>query len=412
MKFSRRQSHPIGMDIGMHGVRLLQIDVVNDSPRVIAAARSVWPDEIRIQFDRDRMIKPQVIAPLLSRLLSQGQFTGRECVLSMPRDICQVKNLRLPLMPLDDLIQAAQMEAMVMFGVTENDAQVQVIPAGEVRCGSETKSEAIAVCARNSDVDQMIESWHFAGFRPVALDFEPAAIYRAVERFIRRRDDEAEVNVLIEVGLRRTTVLIGRGRELSFHKSIEIGGAMLNHSVARKLAISMTDAITLRRRLADTHDQTRMVGVDPVRQAVIDGVRPIVEDIAREIALCLRYYSVNFRGQRPARVRIAGGESADPAFVQLLSNALPVPVEVAKPIANADLSLMRAADRTSALGEWTHAFGLALKHTKGGFADKQGVSRTVKAVEPPPMVLAEPVELNFADASNPPSNLQAEVPHA
>ena len=381
MWFARPTSLPIGLDCGTRGARLVQLRIDADEPLVIASTRALWPEEIRAQIAAERRVRPALIAPALSRMLSQGEFLGREIAISLPREMVRVKNLRLPTMPLDDLLQAAQMEATAMFNVTNDEARVEVIPAGEVRHGGDSKSEVIAVCALNADIDGLVEEWHRCGFRLASIDFEPAALYRSVERFIRRRDDEAEVNVLVDVSNRRTTVLIGRGRELSFHKSIEIGGAMLTHAVSRKLGISMADADTLRIRLADTFDQVRTIGSDPVRQAVVDSVRPIIEELARELALCLRYFSVNFRGQRPSRVRLVGGEASDPTLAQLLGNALPVPIESAKPIANADMSRMRAADRNTRLGEFTHAFGLALKFTKGNFADRSGNARGIQAVE-------------------------------
>lgn len=384
MWFARSSSLPIGVDCGIRGARLVQLRVVDDQPVIVAAARCQWPEEVRSAISAERRVRPSLVAPTIARLLSQSDFSGRQIAISLPRELVKVKNLRLPAMPMDDLIQAAQHEALSMFGVDAGDARVEVMPAGEVRHGNDVKAEIIAVCAKAAEVDRLVEEWHDAGFRPASIDFEPAALYRTVERFVRRRDDEAEVNVLVDIGLRRATVLIGRGRELSFHKSIEIGGAMLTHAVSRKLGISIADADTLRIRLADTFDQVRAIGSDPVRQAVVDSVRPIVEELARELALCLRYYSVNFRGQRPSRVRLVGGESSDPSLVQLLANALPVPIESAKPIANADMSRMRAADRNERLGDWTHAFGLALKFTKGAFADRIGLSRSVKPVEVEP----------------------------
>ena len=378
MQFTRPTSLPIGVDCGMRGGRLVQLRIEDDAPMITAASRCIWPDVVRDRIAGERTVRPAAIARTLLRMIDQGEFAGREITLSLPREITMVKNLRLPAMPMEDLLQAAEFEAMAMFGVNEADARVEILPAGEVRQGNELKNEVIAVCVKNADVDKLVEEWHQAGFRPAAIDFEPAALYRTMERFVRRKDDESEVNVLVDIGMRRTTVLIGRGRELSFHKSIEIGGAMLTHAVSRKLGVSAGDADVLRARLAETFDQVRTIGSDPVRQAVVDAVRSIVEELARELALCLRYFSVNFRGQRPSRLRVVGGEAADPSLLQLLGNALPVPVEAGRPIANANLSAMRAIDRNERLAEWTHAFGLALKFTKGGFADRMGTARSIR----------------------------------
>jgi hypothetical protein len=75
-------------------------------------------------------------------------------------------------------------------------------------------------------------------------------------------------------------------------------------------------------------------------------------------------------------------------------------VEVGRLIANADLSMMKAADRGDAMGEWTHAFGLALKTTRGGFADRQGVPRAAAkpaAAETAPASTS--TDLRFIDGS-------------
>jgi hypothetical protein len=183
-----------------------------------------------------------------------------------------------------------------------------------------------------------------------SLDFEPSAIYRSIERFLRRREDEREVNVLTDIGLRRTKVIIGRGREIHFLKPIEVGGQQLNEAVAHKLGISFEEARALRQRIAE-----RVADVstsDSVRQAVYDTTRMLLETLGREIGLCLRYYSVTFRGQRPSRVRLVGGEANDPQVESVLNSALSIPVEASKPLANVDTSRMKPHDRQGNLCDW------------------------------------------------------------
>ena len=97
--------------------------------------------------------------------------------------------------------------------------------------------EVIVLAVKNEDIDTYLCELHNSGATIESLEFQPAAIYRSVERFIRRRDDEQEVHVLVDVGPRRTQVMIGRGREISFYKAIDIGGHHFHENVARKLGI-------------------------------------------------------------------------------------------------------------------------------------------------------------------------------
>jgi hypothetical protein len=154
--------------------------------------------------------------------------------------------------------------------------------------------------------------------------------------------------------------------------------------VARKLGISLDEAQALRQRLADAEtgdvgdaDQGRR---DPVRQAVFDATRPLAEELGHEIALCLRYYSVAFRGQRPNRLKLVGGEAPNIQLQTILNAVLPIPAEIGRPLYSADTSRMRPADRQGPMSEWALSFGLSLKLTKGPFAPRDGTPRDPNAM--------------------------------
>src|SRR5581483_1897548 len=284
----------------------------------------------------------------------QNPFSGRRIVAPLPREIVQVKNLRLPSMPVAELQSAIEFEARSIFPFDADHAQVRFLHAGEVRQGADAKQEVVVLAAKNEDVDNFLEQLNRCGATVESLDWEPAAIYRGVERFIRRREDEHEVHVLIDIGLRSSQVIIGKGREISFYKPIDIGGQKFNDAVSRKLSISHDEAVALRRRLAEStqEDNTKR---DPVRQAVFDATRSIMEELAREISLCLRYYSVTFRGLRPNRVRLVGGEANDPQLQTILNSTLPIPSEIGRIIQNVNLSKLKPADKRGSLSEWSVA---------------------------------------------------------
>src|SRR6202035_1889908 len=106
-----------------------------------------------------------------------------------------------------------------------------------------------------------------------------------------------------------------------------------HEAVSRKLGITVEEAQALRRRLTDPVEVPNAPGRrDPVRQAGFDGTRSAMEELGREISLCLRYYSVTFRGHRPSKLRLVGGEASDPQLQTALSSAMTIPVEVGRPL--------------------------------------------------------------------------------
>ncbi|MBK8270847.1 MAG: hypothetical protein IPK83_22075 [Planctomycetes bacterium] len=51
-----------------------------------------------------------------------------------------------------------------------------------------------------------------------------------------------------------------------------------------------------------------------VRAAVVDAERPFVERLSRDFQLCLRYFAVTFRGQKPETLTLVGGEAYEPLY--------------------------------------------------------------------------------------------------
>jgi type IV pilus assembly protein PilM len=247
------------------------------------------------------------------------------------------------------------------------------------------------MAAMHADIDNFVEQIHRTGLVLESLDVEPCGLFRAFERFIRRKEDEQEVQVLVDVGARRSQVIIARGRDISFYKTIDIGSSHLHEAVSRKLNISVDEAKGLRRRLMTAGEQEQPVKRDPVRQAVIDATRSIMEDLAREIGLCLRYYCVTFRGQRPSQARIVGGEGNDGRLVATLKQILNIPVEPGRPLFSVHREKMRAAEQQGTMSEWTLALGLGLKTTKCTFAPLDGKPRHDVIASP-----AQVVDLNAA----------------
>jgi type IV pilus assembly protein PilM len=390
-RLTRSQVQPIGVDLGFDSVKLLQLEVVGETLSVVASAKQALSDEARTLPPEARLATAMdVLRQLLRR--ANGQFRGRHIVACLPRDIVHVKNLRLPMMPPAEVESAVQFEARNIFPFDTEQAFVRHLSAGEVRQGSDSRLEVIALAARHDEVNNFLEQLHRCGCVVESLDFEPCAIYRSVERFIRRREDENEVNVLVDLGARRTQVIIGRGREINFFKPIEIGAQHLQDAVARKLGITHEEARNLRRRLLEaqpaqasgeqpihgTSDDRRpepSAPDDPVRQAVLDATRGTIETLAREVSLCLRYYSVTFRGQRPSKLRVVGGEADHPQLHSILGEVLPIPVEAGRTLYSVSTTRMRPEHRQGSTSDWATAFGAGIKLTREYFGARDGKQR-------------------------------------
>ncbi|MCX5672465.1 MAG: pilus assembly protein PilM [Planctomycetota bacterium] len=350
---------PIGLDIGTTTVRMLQLGGSERDLRALEAAKFVVPLEIKGEPQRRR----EFIVAEVRRLMKEGRFRGREAVMALPSKDVAVRNVRMPKMPDEELATAVIWEAQNKFPFDTATAVIQYLRAGEVRQGDQLFDEIILLAVPRVEVDAQIQMATEAGVDLVSLDAGPAAMFRGFERYLGRREDEGVVNVYADIGA-QTTVVIARGRDLVFVKTIPIGGSVFNRAVAECLELAPAEAEALRRRLSrrPSGETADAEGADRVARAVSDALRPHLEDLADEIGLCLRYYSVTFRGPRLESLTFVGGEAHDPSVSTALAARLGLEARMGDPLRGVRTdSLDRVLDRRGVRAEWATAFGLSLK---------------------------------------------------
>jgi type IV pilus assembly protein PilM len=174
------------------------------------------------------------------------------------------------------------------------------------------------------------------------------------------------VNVFLDVGWRGTSIIVTRGGDVSFLKTIAVGGEHFNEAVGKALSIPAEEAGKLRVRIMQ---ETRTQRADDaavvpgeIRATVADAVRPLVERISREVQLCLRYFAVTFRGHRPSSLTLVGGEAHEPSLIRIIEEENDVPCTIGDPVRGIPTrGLIGSREQRAYMPAWTVACGLALR---------------------------------------------------
>jgi len=409
---------------------MIQLAVSGGYKSVVAAAKA----DTDPALNGDKEAKRIFVVSAVKRMLANGGFRGRNVVSCLSNDSLRMASLRLGKTTTEKIEQAVKKEMQPRFGLDPDKDVVSYIVAGDVRHGDEIRSELILLAADSETIKNHIDMLTEVGLRPVAVDTIPCALFRGFERLLQRQGDKEQTVVFVDVGSRFTTVVFGRGGEISFIKQVPIGSERFNQEVAAKLGVDTSSAQTLRRALraerlavvgsrgltcdkTEGDNQTQQeqdgapalalpqeraedsFGVDSenhrdflpaapprvgrrggrrkqeqgfdstrqrldisTRQAVVDAISAVAEELAKEISLCFRYYTVTFRGKRVERAIFAGGGAYEDILLNVLRRQLTVEIEVAQPLKGFDL--MNAdfgSDRRGLLCEWAVAVGLSLK---------------------------------------------------
>lgn len=368
---------PIALDLGAGGIRMMQLKKIGGRLCALASGRWRFPLALASWKCADLQQRRSAAVQAVREMLKTSEFKGRRVVSSISTSLLHIKNVRLPHMEGKELHQAVLWEAKERFGFEVKSDQMSYINAGPVRQGNETRDEIIMVAISPQAIEEHLSLLEEAGLRPDHIDAEPIAMFRSFERFLRRSEDEQAVSVVMDIGLSGSSVVVARGRQILFIKSIDIGGRRLNEAVASQLSLSYDEACELRLRcIRDNMDRCVAKPADPmgrgcemrvdpnnVNWTIHDALRGEMESLAREVSLCLRYCSVTFRGLRCERITVVGGEAYDPAVIQLLSEHLGIECVVGQPLRGIDTSNVDVGgDRRGMLAEWSTCGGLAVRN--------------------------------------------------
>ncbi|HEY3328424.1 MAG TPA: type IV pilus assembly protein PilM [Capsulimonadaceae bacterium] len=144
--------------------------------------------------------------------------------------------------------------------------------------------------------------------------------------------------------------------------------------------------IDLARRAPVTETSGLMSGYDTddnIREQVFDAILPVLSELATELRRSLDYYRSRSQGRNVDRILLCGGTASMPDLATFLSRELQVPVEVANPFANLNVSAKHYdAEYLASIGPlFAIAVGLATREAIFT-ANPQAVPKPVKAAKP------------------------------
>jgi len=336
---------PIGVDFGSRTLKLVQLD--NDAGSVVEAVRWDLPE-----LPEDDDLRVAEMATAIKRSMTGRKFRGREAVVCLGAKELFIQNIRVPKVEDANFQRLVMQETAGRIPFPIEESEVRYLEAADVRQGDSLRREVIVMAVHQPVLQRQLRAMTEAGLRPVAVDAEPAALLRCYVKQYRREDDHTKRVMFVHVGASQTAVVIAQGSTVLFTKYAQVGGRQFDEAVAQNLNISMEDAMALRRHNGDRRADQQ----DPeIMRSIAESVRPVIDQVAGEVSMCVRYHSVTFRGQPISRLVLGGGE-ASPGLVQDLGDRLKMTCELGDPLRN-----FTAPQSVGRHAQWDVATGLALR---------------------------------------------------
>lgn len=314
----------VGLDIGTSAVRAVELTVDSGSRPVLEAFGQVGlpPGAVMDGEVRDR----SQVVHALQRVWKEGGFRQRKVILGIAGLRAITREVDMPPLPPDELDEAVKYEAdqVVPFPMDQTMISSKVMAQFTDEEGT-PKIRVLVAAAHRELIDGVVDAVRAAGLEPIGIDLDTAALARALHDPASDGSDQ----VVVSVGAGLTLVVVHRGGQLQFVRTIDLGGETITKSIAGALDVPRVDAEQIKRQLGEpgTHDFRAE-----------NAARSAVGDLVGEIHNSIRFYSAQPGRGSPVRVEVTGAGARVAGFVEQLQQGLDIPVVPASPLARIDTS--------------------------------------------------------------------------
>jgi type IV pilus assembly protein PilM len=337
--WKRSNRTPIGIDVGAHSIKAIQLARAGSGWRV-AAATSLPREDPTTEFGA-------ADAQRLSDVLDRQGFAGRRAVLGVPRGKLVAGLHEVP----KDAADIAAGVRAEMARVSKREADRLEVGHWELPAAARgAGSRVMAVACPHDAADPLLDAFESHGVIADALDAQPLALARACAPLT----PPDAVSAIVDIGWTATLLILSHRGAITYERSIrEVRLASLHEGIQQKLGVPADVVDYLLTHL--NGDAARDIDPDLITDAK-KVIEVHFEPMAHEVRASLSYAEHQYPEAPVGKLTLTGGGAAVTGLTELMTQAVGIEAARFDPAARVDAGAL--ADR---VGPATAvAIGLAL----------------------------------------------------
>jgi type IV pilus assembly protein PilM len=309
---------PIGIDIALEAIHLVQLESAEGCKPVVRATASLEIKGSR----RELLQQPHQFRSLIKRALASDRFQGNKVVLALPAGMFRTLSINYKISAGDKNEPAAILRLMKdRLDGDLNDYVLDYMPV-RGRSKNDEKLALVAVSERKPVID-FLELARKAGLDVSALEIGPLAISRLTGAI--SEDSDSATILVVNSGRRASYLTLISGNDLLFDQEIAIGEQSLVQHICETLDMPEETARHLLSRTGvSTGDSEDAVAValdeTGLMNTLSEILKPQFMKLVEEIKRAFLYAASETRGRSVTQVYLLGSIARWPGAEQLLSS--------------------------------------------------------------------------------------------
>ena len=305
----------VGLDIGSHSVKLLQLAGSNDALKLVNMGVAPLKPE---SFVEGRLAKPEAVAETIRLLANHLKIKSKSVAVSISGYDVMIKKIELPTMTEDDLAARMQSELgqYIPYNIDEVDVDYQVLDVSKNRANF---MDVLLVAAKKESVADFNNLLRLAGLEPLVVDVDFFALSNCFEATLGFGGERV---ALLDLGANKSLMNVAYRGMPVFTRSIPAGGNQLTEAIKDFYNIGFEEAEAVKLGQSEQKYPT-----GELQEIFVTTVSGWVKQCQR----ALDFYYHNFPDEKIDSIYLSGGSCQLPGLDKVLGENLDIPVRIFNP---------------------------------------------------------------------------------
>lgn len=338
----------LGLDLGSKSIKAIELDNVKGG---VVLKKFGYLETPREPFDSNKPEELQKYSDILKEFILENDFGASDTVVSLPESDVFTRVIKVPQMNDKDLKSSIVFEAEQYIPLPLKDVTYDFQVIGNDP-NDKSKMEVLLVAAKKDTLSKYVSILKSAKLKPHGLEPETISLGRAVGDSA----DRPSANIIVNIGSLTTQVVIVYKGFVRFTRSISIGGDALTRAVSQKLSFDY--------KQAEEYKKTYGLDKGQVDGKVHDVIKPVFDNIVKEIKRSKIFYTTHNPNVIINRVILSGGTALMPGLLFYMASNVDLEVELANPWRQIKMAEKLQGNREELMDmgpRYVSAVGLALK---------------------------------------------------
>ncbi len=291
----------VGLDIGSHSIKAVQVRVDQGRPKVVRYGLLHTPEAV--QANKSGSEAATIAA--IRGLFRSKSISPRRMSTALSGQNLVLRHIQIPKMSEDELREMLRWESEQYIPIPKDESvyDYHIVPHGR----DDEQMQVVLVAAYRKQVDELLSVVGGAGAQLDAIDIEPLAVYRALQA---GDYDLDQFVAIINIGAVGTNLSLFNDGLLQLTRVIPVAGGEFTRAVAQGLSLSLEEA--------EARKYQGGLG-DPMLAPYLSGP---AERLTSDICRSVEFYLYKNRELSFPKVYLVGGSARLQGLMELLRHEL------------------------------------------------------------------------------------------